>query len=215
MPQTLLAGALGYLIGAIPTAWILYRLAIGGDIREVGSGNVGARNTYDVTGKKWLGVLVMVIDTLKGVAAVFVGRWIGADDFMTMAWCAVMSVVGHNFNIFLKGKGGRGLATAMGVSFAVNPMFNVTWWLMYLIGYYVIRRDVHVGSMTATIASAVLMFSLPDRAMIDLTLMPVQDPMQVRLFAVAICVPIFLRHIGPIRDVVRKMSEEVEEEGAD
>lgn len=212
MPQHLLAGALGYLIGTIPTAWILYRLAVGGDIREVGSGNVGARNTYDVTGKKWLGVLVMVIDTLKGVAAVFVGRWIGADDFMTMAWCAVMSVVGHNFNIFLKGKGGRGLATAMGVSFAANPMFNVTWWLMYLIGYYVIRRDVHVGSMTATIASAVLMFSLPDRAMIDLTLMPVQDPMQVRLFAVALCVPIFLRHIGPIRDVVRKMSEEVEEE---
>ncbi len=212
MPIQLLAGAIGYLIGTIPTAWILYRLAVGGDIREVGSGNVGARNTYDVTGKKWLGVLVMVIDTLKGVAAVFVGRWIGADDFMTMAWCAVMSVVGHNFNIFLKGKGGRGLATAMGVSFAANPMFNVTWWLMYLIGYYVIRRDVHVGSMTATIASAVLMFSLPDRAMIDLTLMPVQDPMQVRLFAVALCVPIFLRHIGPIRDVVRKMSEEVEEE---
>ena len=156
----LLAGAVGYLIGAIPIAWIIYRVFNGGDITTVGTGNVGARNTYDVTGKKWLGILVMVLDTLKGVAAVFVGRWLGADDFMTMAWCAVMSVVGHNFNIFLKGKGGRGLATAMGVSFAINPMFVVTWWLMYLVGYYVIRRDVHVGSMTATIAAAILMYSL-------------------------------------------------------
>ena len=95
--MNLLAGGIGYLIGAIPTAWILYRLVAGGDITNVGTGNVGARNTYDVTGKKWLGILVMLLDTLKGVVAVFVGRWIGGDDFMTMAWCAVMSVVGHNF----------------------------------------------------------------------------------------------------------------------
>lgn len=211
-PLYLLAGGVGYLIGAIPTAWIIYRLVAGGDITSVGTGNVGARNTYDVTGKKWLGILVMVLDTLKGVVAVFVGRWIGGDDFMTMAWCSVMSVVGHNFNIFLKGKGGRGLATAMGISFAINPLFVVTWWLMYLVGYYVIRRDVHVGSMTATIAAGILMYSLPGKALVDFTLMPVSDPGDVRFFAVALCIPIFIRHVGPIREIVRQMSDEVDED---
>jgi glycerol-3-phosphate acyltransferase PlsY len=204
----LLAGAVGYLIGMVPTAWLLYRMVGGGDLTKMGSGNIGARNVYDVTGKKWLGVLVMVLDALKGVAAVLVGRLIGGDDFMTMAWCAVMSVVGHNFNILLKGKGGRGLATAMGVCLAANPMFLVTWWLMYLMGYYVIRRNVHVGSMTATLASVVLMFSVPDLALIELTLMPVNDPFAVRLFAAALSVPIFIRHIGPIREVVQSMQAE-------
>ncbi len=206
-PSWLLIGAMGYLIGTFPTAWILYRITKGGDIRDEGSGNVGARNVYEVTGKKWVGVVTFLIDALKGALATYLGYLFGGDWLPNGGWAAVGCIVGHNYNIFLKGKGGRGLATATGAALVVNPLMMFTWDIMYLIGYNVIMKNVHVGSMTATIGTAVMMYSLPDLVLAKTTLVPFYEVSDIRLFGVAMCIPLFMRHLEPIRALIRESGE--------
>jgi len=82
----------------------------------------------------------------------------------------------------------------------INPLMVFTWGLMYLMGYFVIRRDIHVASMTATIATVVLVFSFPERVIRLTTIVTLYEAIQLRLYVAAIGFLIFLRHVEPIRE---------------
>jgi len=207
--------AAGYLIGTIPSAYIIRRLSSGKDITDEGSGNVGARNLYEVTGSKWLGISALVLDALKGVVAVWIATIMYGDLFAAKAFIGMGVIVGHNFNVFLKGKGGRGLATALGLGLMMNPLMVFTWFVMYLIGYFVLKRDVAVGSMAGTIGVAVFAYSLPDLAIDVSTIVPYQELSEVRLFMAVLMIPIFIRFLGPVREIMKAaaMAEEEEDGG--
>lgn len=111
----LAAAAIGYLLGSIPFGLILTRLAGFGDIRRIGSGNIGATNVLR-TGSKKLAALTVVLDALKGVAAVLVGA-VWGPEAAVVAGGAV--VVGHMFPLWLGFRGGKGVATALGVLLAL------------------------------------------------------------------------------------------------
>ncbi|CAN5482027.1 glycerol-3-phosphate 1-O-acyltransferase PlsY [soil metagenome] len=207
------AAALGYAIGLVPVAYILMKLTSGKDIRTEGTGNIGAMNMYEVTGKRWIGILTFLLDALKGVAAVLCARLLFGNWFLATAFAGVACVAGHNYNIFLGGKGGRGLATATGVFAIVNPFMIVLWDIMYLTGFYVIRRDVRVASMVATLGSGVLIFSTPERVLRLTTLLPeVYSVTELKLFAAATLFLIFIRFVGPMREF---MGEEHEKDYSD
>jgi glycerol-3-phosphate acyltransferase PlsY len=208
----LVVGLIGYAIGCIPTAWIAMKFSHGKDIRNEGTGNVGAHNVYDVSGSKWLSITVGVVDALKGVAAVYAAQLLHGDWFAAVAVSGTSVVLGHNWNALLRFKGGRGLATATGVFAMVDPLFLIVWWITYLTGYFAIKKNVHVGSMTAIIGTAVLAWSTPDRVIRDTTLVVCHDPMQMRLFVAAVSLLLFIRHIEPIREVLRTMSFTDDEE---
>ncbi len=111
---------IGYLLGSIPFAYIVSRLKKGVDIRDVGGGNVGALNTWRQIGPVF-GLSVLALDILKGVLAVFVARWLG----LTVAWVCVAgfaAVIGHNWPVFIKFRGGKGAATVLGVLVALTPV---------------------------------------------------------------------------------------------
>ena len=110
---------LGYLVGSIPFAYIALRLAKGTDIRNAGSGNVGALNAYQQLGLA-MGVLIMVADVSKGVFAVFLPRWIGAPDWASYG-SAFTVVIGHTWPVFLNFRGGKGASTILGVGLALAP----------------------------------------------------------------------------------------------
>jgi len=95
---------IGYLMGTIPGAFILVKLVSGKDIRDIGTGNVGAMNSYDVTNKKWIGIAVFFIDLLKGILAVCIAKFISHNDITAVYLAGFFSVLGHNFNIFLINK---------------------------------------------------------------------------------------------------------------
>ena len=103
----------GYLLGSFPTAYLLGRLKTGIDIRTVGSRNMGAMNSFYRLGF-FYGVLVLLIDLGKGAAAVLVARLLGAPVIVEML-AGVMAVAGHNWPLWLKFRGGKGGATAIGV----------------------------------------------------------------------------------------------------
>ena len=109
-----------YLLGAFPPAYLIARFARGIDIRNFGSGNVGSLNVYRHVGRRGAG-LVFILDTAKGALAVLLPRWIGAPD-MAMYVAAIVVVIGHNWSIFLKFSGGKGVSTVFGVTVTVIPI---------------------------------------------------------------------------------------------
>ncbi len=111
---------LGYLLGSVPSAYILLRLIKNTDIRTTGSGNVGALNTYQQLGPIG-GIGVLLADVSKGVLAVYLPMWMGAPDWAGYG-SAVSVVAGHTWPLFLGFRGGKGAATALGVGLALAPI---------------------------------------------------------------------------------------------
>ncbi len=108
-----------YVLGSVPTGYILVRLVKGGDIRDLGSRNVGALNTYQQAGV-WAGLTVLLVDTAKGVLAVTVPRLVGVDDWALFITTPLL-IAGHNWPVFLGFRGGKGAASILGISLVVVP----------------------------------------------------------------------------------------------
>ncbi len=110
----IIAVIVAYLLGSIPSAYIITRLATGKDIRRLGGGNVGARNVFHEVGL-WAAIIVSVFDIGKGAAAVAIASWLlGAPQLFVLA-AGLAAVAGHMWPIYLKFTGGNGLATTLGV----------------------------------------------------------------------------------------------------
>jgi glycerol-3-phosphate acyltransferase PlsY len=121
-----LAILLAYLIGSLPSAFIVAKLRRGMDIRQVGSRNMGAMNVFYKVGF-WWGMLVLALDVGKGALGVAVAKWLGTDLYVQMA-AGVAVIIGHNLPIFLKFKGGKGGASCIGVLAVMLP-FGIPFYL--------------------------------------------------------------------------------------
>lgn len=141
-----------YLIGSIPTAYIVVKKIKGIDIRTVGSGNVGASNASRVLGK-WGFVGVLTADALKGLVPVLVLKSVyGHSDYVLLG--AVAVILGHTFTIFLNFKGGKGVATGLGVFIALAPVSTLFAAVAFGIVIYAFRM-ISLSSITAAIVIAV------------------------------------------------------------
>jgi glycerol-3-phosphate acyltransferase PlsY len=114
MPLAVFA-LLGYLLGSIPFGLLLTQAAGLGDIRRIGSGNIGATNVLR-TGNKALAAATLLLDGLKGAAAVLLAAWFGGSQ--AVLWAGIGAVIGHSFPVWLRFKGGKGAATSYGVLIA-------------------------------------------------------------------------------------------------
>ena len=147
-----------YLLGSIPFGVILTRLFGGTDVRKAGSGNIGATNVARVVGPL-AGILTLVLDAAKGAAAVFLAQRLSNDSATWLMMAALAALVGHCFPIWLKFKGGKGVATAAGVFLMLSPLaFGVAVVLFVLV--VVFWRYVSLGSISAAAAMPLLMYFL-------------------------------------------------------
>jgi glycerol-3-phosphate acyltransferase PlsY len=140
-----------YLLGSIPFGLIIGKL-FGKDIRKEGSGNIGATNVTRVLGKK-AGLLVLILDTSKGFLPIYIAKSI--FDIKIVSLLAIVSVIGHCFSIFLKFKGGKGVATAMGVLLALSfkaALIVIMFWL----GVFLVSGYVSLASMLSASISWVI-----------------------------------------------------------
>ncbi len=142
----------GYLLGSIPTAYLIIKRSKGLDIRNAGSTNVGAKNAYDVSNSRSLGFLVLGIDFLKGLAAVFIIRSIFPDSFILPMITLIAAVLSHCYNPWLSFKGGKGLATTAGGAVLLLPVLLLLWLLFWIVAY-IFKRNILFGNITATILS--------------------------------------------------------------
>ncbi|HSW57902.1 MAG TPA: glycerol-3-phosphate acyltransferase [Dehalococcoidales bacterium] len=120
---SILALLIAYLLGSLPSAFIIGKTRRNVDIRKVGSRNMGAMNTFYNVGF-WWGMLVLALDIIKGMLAVMVARWLEAPQYIDLA-CGAMAIIGHNLPVFLKFKGGKGGATLIGVLVIIMPLWGI------------------------------------------------------------------------------------------
>jgi acyl phosphate:glycerol-3-phosphate acyltransferase len=194
--SVIICSLLGYLIGSFPTGFLLLSRTREIDIRRRGSGNVGAMNAYEVSGSKWIGILTMVIDMLKGMVAVFLCSAIFGGEIIHTGAAGCASIAGHNYSIWLKGKGGRGLATAAGVMLILGWIFFGTWCVLWVI-WYVASKHIHIANIGATILSPVVMMVTPLNVLSTI----VPENTDIRQFIFLCCTVsalILLRHIEPL-----------------
>ena len=131
-----LIGIISYLMGSIPFGFILTKIFLKKDIREIGSGNIGATNVLR-TGNKSIGYLTLILDILKAITPVIYVK-IFYQDFLYIA--SLCAFLGHVFPIWLKFKGGKGVATYVGILFAINIYFGIifaiTWFITFFISKF-------------------------------------------------------------------------------
>lgn len=148
--ELLLALALGYLFGSIPFGLILTRVAGKGDVRDIGSGNIGATNVLR-TGSKALAAGTLVLDCLKATAAILLAQtiWPGSENF-----AAAGALIGHLYPVWLRFKGGKGVATLLGVLIALLPIGALIYAAVW-IGLLFLVRISSVAGMAAAISAPV------------------------------------------------------------
>lgn len=150
-------GFIAYLLGSIPTAVWIGRSWYGIDVREHGSKNAGATNTFRVLGKK-PGIVVLLIDVLKGAIAAALPAMIGSemrameDHLINVQLIAALcAVAGHVFPVFAQFKGGKGVATSLGVIIGLQPIVAVMCLGIFLI-VFILSKYVSLGAITASVA---------------------------------------------------------------
>lgn len=173
-----------YLVGSIPSAYLIGRLK-GIDIKQHGSGNVGATNAFRVLGKG-PGILVLIMDSLKGIIGVFLAREAGGLWFVVPA--AFMVMIGHSYSLFLKFKGGKGVATGTGIFLALAPL-TVGIELIIFFVIVAISKYVSLGSIVVA-------------ATIPITMYFVGDPLPVRILGFLAAALVIYRHIPNIKRIV-------------
>lgn len=143
-----LSSIIAYLLGSISFSYLIARWVKGVDIREHGSGNAGATNTLRVLGKG-PAILVLLLDAFKGLIAVYLGYLLIGDQPWMLAICGMLAIIGHNWPIFLRFRGGKGVATTIGVVIALFFYAGLISGVIAII-LIVITRFVSLGSLVFT-----------------------------------------------------------------
>jgi glycerol-3-phosphate acyltransferase PlsY len=195
---------IAYLIGSIPTAVWVSKWFFSIDIREYGSGNAGATNTFRVLGSRW-GTFVMIVDVLKGVAATSLYILLPYYMNMTSEWdrtnfmvgLGLAAVLGHIFPIWANFRGGKGVATLFGMILAIQPVVAVYCVGIFLLVFY-LTRFVSLSSILASIAFAVFI----------LVIFNEKEPLY-RAFAIAVALLVVLTHQKNISRLLRGSESKV------
>lgn len=188
MIRKILAFLIAYGLGNFASATILGKVAIGKDIRTMGSGNSGTTNAFRVLGPK-LGALTFVLDFFKGAFAVWLGQAIAGSSGANFALLGV--VLGHIWPVAFKFKGGKGIATAAGALAMINSKYFFSLLAIFFVAF-LLTRTVSVGSIAAAISAVVLSF----------VIIGTED--MVRLIIIWIIVAIVLgKHLSNIKRLIR------------
>jgi acyl phosphate:glycerol-3-phosphate acyltransferase len=200
-----------YLFGSIPTAYLLYKVKKGDDIRKYGSGNVGGTNVIRTLGTRW-GLFIIIIDMLKGFLPVLAVYLIYPNDFILLATVVIAVVLGHVFPVFIKFRGGKAIATTYGTIIGISalPFISEPAWLRTLpmilvLGVwgliFIIVRIVSVGSLIAATSIPVCFYFTG-------------YPLAVVIAGIICALLIFITHRENIKRLVRGEEKRIKGKGA-
>lgn len=179
---------IAYLLGAVNFSFLYGKFIKGIDIRNFGSGNAGATNTLRVLGKG-PGILVLILDVLKGVGAVLIGRLASADQLWIPVLCGLLAIIGHNWPIYFGFRGGKGVATSIGVllTLAFVPTLLAC---LIAVAVIAITRYVSLGSLLIALLTPII-------------LLVFHSHVELITASVVLCLFSFIRHRSNIVKLVQ------------
>lgn len=192
--QILGVAGVSYILGSIPSSFIMAKLLKGIDLRDHGSGNLGAANTFRILGAK-AAVPVLIIDVGKGFLAVKIVSLIGIDNFIFIALAALMAIIGHNYSVFVKFSGGKGVGTTTGAFLAIVPaavLICLSIWLILLLT----TRIVSVASIAASIA-------LPIAVIVSKYYLEIETDIMAIILSAIVAAVVVYKHRSNIRRLKR------------
>jgi glycerol-3-phosphate acyltransferase PlsY len=198
--EYLLSSIIGYLFGSIPSAYLLLKITKGIDITNAGTGNVGAMNSYEVTNSKSIGIIVLIVDFFKGLIPALGVLYFLENSFFIASLSILFAIFSHCFNPWLSFKGGRGLATAAGGSAVIFPFLPISW-IVFWILTYLIKKDIHIANIFATVLSLlsvlglhkyIIQYAYPQPVLVN----------ELLLFNSAGLLIIFIKHIEPLKEII-------------
>ncbi|MDD4004301.1 MAG: glycerol-3-phosphate 1-O-acyltransferase PlsY [Elusimicrobiaceae bacterium] len=158
MTEIVLLLAASYILGGIPSGYLIARSVKGIDIREHGSGNPGAANVYRIVGK-WAGWGTMLGDSLKGFVPVTLAIHFYPDNYWLAIACGIMAIISHMWSIFLKFRGGKGVATSLGVFAALLPVPTLIAFVVFVVSV-ALSGHISVGSIVAGVTLPIVSFAM-------------------------------------------------------
>lgn len=179
-----------YLVGSLPTAYIFGKIFKGIDIRKHGSGNIGATNAFRVLGPA-VGITVLALDALKGVigvvlAADFILKQQAINELLVRVLCGVIAVLGHSFTIFLKFKGGKGMAVTLGVLIGLSLKFSVL--------KIILLSEILIWLMVFLFSRIVSLASIVSAAAFPVFFIAFKQPWPLILMSLGLSIFIIIRH---------------------
>ncbi|MCX6122649.1 MAG: glycerol-3-phosphate acyltransferase [Ignavibacteriales bacterium] len=191
----------GYLFGSIPTAYLIVRRRAGIDIRKTGSGNVGAFNSYDVTQSKRIGIIVGVLDGVKGfLVALTVGQILGGS-FWNQSAALCGALIGHNYPVWLRFRGGRGLAPAAGGMFAIGISYTIVWCATWAIAFGRVK-DILKANIAAIILAPIILLIIPSM-WIEAVMVRNISATDYRIFSFIMSGIHLLSHWRPMKEIIQ------------
>lgn len=190
MIKVSLLALFSYLLGAVPTGYLIARKVRGIDIRQHGSGNPGAANVYRIVGK-WAGISTFLVDALKGFIPTTLALCLFPDNYAPAILCGTIAILGHMWTIYLKFRGGKGVATSAGVFAALLPIPTALAFTAFVICVALWGR-ISIGSIVACIVLPATSFFIG------------KHPMAVNIMVTAIGLLVIYKHIPNIKRLLAK-----------
>lgn len=187
--QAIIAVLIGYALGCIQSAYFLSKIVGKMDIREQGSGNAGASNITAIMGWKY-GFLVGLVDVLKGLFAVLIVKWIYPNSPDLAYLSGIMAIIGHIFPFYMKFRGGKGVATLVGMMFGLNWKLGILFAL--LVALPALLTDyIVIGSFTVFVTLPIVTYIL-------------EYPIVFTLMSVCLTILVFYLHRANIQRIINK-----------
>ncbi len=195
-----------YFIGSFPTSYLIVKFRYKKNILKEGSGNAGARNTFEVTNSKADGAVVLIIDFLKGLLPVVWYLYYSGMLPEFVIFPSLFLLIGHNYSVWLKLKGGRGLATGAGIMMVINFTLVIIWLILYFVMNGFIK-NVHISTVISLILLPMSVVFFQDFILKfnNSHLLSIEDQFGFLFsFCASISIIILLRHITPILEIINR-----------
>jgi glycerol-3-phosphate acyltransferase PlsY len=202
--EYLLSIVIGYILGSFPTAYVLLKKK-GIDITKSGSGNVGAMNSYEVTNSKATGVIVLLIDFLKGFLSVYIVGLIYPQSFVLQGIALIFAIFSHCYNPWINFNGGRGLATAAGGIILIFYPLLLVWLILWVITY-LLKKNIHISNLSATLLSLLVVFNNAELSVKYSSPNANSSESLVLIVTMGLLI-ILIKHIDPLKDLIKDFKE--------
>ncbi len=205
----IISAVIGFLLGSFPTAFLVMKKIRNLDITKTGTGNVGAMNAYEISNSKIIGLLIFLVDALKGLLSVYLIALLFPLHFAFPALALVFAVLGHCYSPWISFNGGRGLSTALGGMLLISPLIPIILGAGWLI-FFIIKKEIIISNFFATLLTLIISF-------LNVSLLnkysyphPNSDT-AIAFFISSILILILIKHFEPVRSLKQQNVTKKEE----